>query len=144
MPPTATKTNPAATQAKLELEARRARKLLGLVIDPPTATDLAVGATLRDRDHREGCPAGLPGGSSRVEAYAERVIAPGPDARALRVGMGETLLVIRCRECGGTRYLGDYAQHDPTDALDAFTDRALAMLAGEQPDLIVEDLDGTL
>jgi hypothetical protein len=131
---TTTTKNPAG-QAKKALEERRARRAAAAVTADVTIEQRAVAATMRDRDHAEACPA--PAG--RIEAYGDRVIAPGPDLRGSSTG--DIVIVVRCHECGRLRYFTGYEKHQtPEAARDAFIDDQLAKLAGDDD----ADLDETL
>lgn len=142
-----TKTITPADEATRALEQRRkAREKRTAHVDV-TIEQRAVAAMLRERDHREACPAyEAPDGAARVEAYADRTVAPGPDLQALGVGQGDIVIVVRCLECGQLRYLAGYEQHrTPQAALESFVDDQLTALADQTVlDTDAGDLDTNL
>jgi hypothetical protein len=135
MPTTKPKTNDPAAEAAAALERRRARTAAGLAPREVTPEELAIASAMRERDHREGCPAQ----AGRIEAYGQTTIAPGPELRALNVRPGDTVVVCRCHDCGMVRYFAGYAD------VDAFIDEKLEGLAGLEPQPAAEaDLDGAI
>lgn len=68
--------------------------------DPQTRQE-ALHRALGIRPHREGCPG--EDGLGRIEAYEEKITAPGPELR--HVAPGATVTILRCLECSGMRYL---------------------------------------
>ena len=131
---------PAAQAAAEALRKRRERRDAGLLPSEVTPEQRAIAPELRERDHREGCPAySRPDGPTRIEAYADPVIAPGPDLRALGVRTGDVIVVVRCTECGAQRYRSGF------EDLDAFIDACLEKLAtGDAPPPNDDELDGAL
>jgi hypothetical protein len=105
-----------------------------------TAFDKQVAALMRDRDHKEGCPAAEHAGHAgvmRVEAYAQHCVAPSPALKAMGVVgrregnlLGDVVVVAHCLTCGELRY---FAGHDSVE------DLILSRLEGRESG---EDLDG--
>src|SRR5688572_6320437 len=74
-----------------------------------TAREKVLARLLRERDHLDGCPAidDVRKASARTEAYGDtrppiptRGIGPKP------------VVVVRCVECGGSRYFDDVSRPD--------------------------------
>lgn len=96
-----------------------------------TAREKVLATLMRERDHLDGCPAidDVRKASARTEAYGET--RPPIPAR----GLGpRPVVVVRCVECGGSRYFDDTTR--PDDLIVAELERR----AGEDAD----DLDTTL
>lgn len=129
-----TTTNPALEALERRRAAREQRASLDGATIELTPEQEAITGALRERDHLEGCPE-LEKRRGRVEAFTEAAIAPTKGLVDRGVKPGETVVVVRCQECGGSRYI------DGVTTVDAFIDRRLEELAG-----ITEpaELDNTL
>ena len=107
-----TRTAKPAGDAEL-LEELRRRKARVDNVEPAelTAEERHIAGLMRERDHREGCPAiADPGhaGHARVEAFVQPVVSPAPELKAQGVAKGDRIVVAHCMTCGTLRYFPGY------------------------------------
>jgi hypothetical protein len=112
MPPA--RTTPKAKAAKIAAgltEEERAALLAELDVTPESKVRRALSprervtaSLMRERDHLDGCPVfeDLELGGARTEAYDE--VKPAQPARGIPP---RPVAILRCLECGGTRYIED-------------------------------------